>query len=289
MLPTTPSDGGADFGEGHGQARLVHHRLVGQHRGLLCLGGGRRLLVLLHGDGAAGEQVGVALGVGPRLGQVGLVAGQVGLRLHQGSLGRALVQQEQQVAGLDLLPLLHLRFHQLAVDAGAHLHGGDGLHRAHGRHVNGHGAAPHARRHHRHRAVVVIARTTLVARRGRSLRPGRLGLGPPQTVTAVGGDQDQGQRGGGRATTHRDFSGNERVQATSGPVASWGKTVTVALTRLKTTPAAARRTTGITPSPVSPRVGICDPTPRLVRTTAAPTPKRTPSRQNVADPGFAVL
>ncbi len=89
-----------------GRALLIGYRLVDLH---LCAG-------VTH------QELPVALEIGEIAGMGRLVAGQHRLVLGDLGLDVAIIEREEQVAGLDELPVGDVLRHDLAVDAGAHEH-----------------------------------------------------------------------------------------------------------------------------------------------------------------------
>ena len=147
-------------GGGERGPRVLEGGAVGLHGGLQRGHVGPDLVVLLPGDqpllderaiapllrpgildlrevavdiGLRLPHVGLALGErGLRLAELGGVAGDIGLRLAEGGLEGARIDDEEQVAGLDVGPVgRHLPLDE-ALDPGAHL---DGLHRLRLAHV----------------------------------------------------------------------------------------------------------------------------------------------------------
>ena len=87
----------------HGRFELVHQRLL-------------RVDLLLRG-GVLRDQRGVALEVGARVDELGLVLGFCRLRLCELGLQRARVELREQLAGLDVLPFDKADLVELPVDA----------------------------------------------------------------------------------------------------------------------------------------------------------------------------
>ena len=82
------------------------------------LGLGARRFLLLGGGEALLRQIGEALQIGLRIGEVGLVAHQCCLRLFHLRLEQGGIQAEQQIALMHHLAFAEGRFHDAAIDLG---------------------------------------------------------------------------------------------------------------------------------------------------------------------------
>ena len=127
-------DGGRDPGIAQLQLGRIDLTLIGRHR-TLQLAHQRGLGIdLLAGNRVLGLQFLVALQIELRILELGLIACQRALHLRQRGSKAARVDLGQQLAGLDLVPLLEVQLEQLARNLGAHhgrgtcIHGADGAH-----------------------------------------------------------------------------------------------------------------------------------------------------------------
>ncbi len=104
----------AQFGELHIKFRLPHGCLVCAHR---RFGIAERLSALLEGligDGLVAYKLLSARVVGLREGEIGLRLHQIGARLVESVLERALVDREKQIALLDELSILEVHLVEIA-------------------------------------------------------------------------------------------------------------------------------------------------------------------------------
>ena len=112
------------------QLGCIHLPLICRHRSLQLAHQRSLGINLLAGDGVLLEQVLVALQIQLGIFELGLIAGQRALHLHQCGVEAARVNLGQQLACFDFVTFLEIQLEQLARNLGPHHRRGSGIHGA---------------------------------------------------------------------------------------------------------------------------------------------------------------
>ena len=155
------------------ELRRLDRGFVGRHRAGLRIRARAIGIELLPRDKLFADQRLVAVRVALRIGELSLVAGEIGLRLRERRLVRPRIDLEQEIADLHLLPFGEIDFDDRAVDAAFHRYVVISLDAAETSDVDRHVARRRGPGRDRHRFRRAVRLRHGLARPGAAMHPAR--------------------------------------------------------------------------------------------------------------------